>query len=100
MYGVDRVRGQDRIDVVGQHVEAIVALRRLAAAVAAHVDRKAAVARAPYGRKLLGPHAAIGGERMRKTDDRRAARSGEIVADAAAVVLNEHGVMKSFSSIK
>ena len=68
----------------------IVAGDGIAAAMAAHVDAQHAEAGAEQRRHLLGPHAAIGGERMGDAEDGPGLGADKVVVDPASVQGKQH----------
>jgi hypothetical protein len=90
MHPVDCKRVDDSRDVGRQFVERHVPGRRIAAAVTAHVDAQHSPLARQQCRDLLGPHAAVGRERMREADGRRALRAHEIVMNAASGEPQQH----------
>ncbi len=65
--------------------------QRITAAVAAHVEPQHAKAGGEQGRDLLGPHPAIGGERMGEADHGRCIGTDKVIGDASAVERQKHG---------
>ena len=79
-------------DVAGELAHRIVARNRVAAAMPAHVEPQHAEPGLQQGRHLLGPAAAVGGERMGDADDRAVLGTGEVVVKAASCERQQHGM--------
>ena len=87
---VDAVEVQRDRHVVGELRHGVGAGDGVAAAVAAHVEAQHAVAGGQQRRHLLGPHAAVGGERMREAHHLAVLGAFERVVEPAAGVVDEH----------
>ena len=59
----------------------------------AHVEPQHAEAALQQGRNLLGPAAAVGGQRMGDADGRRVLRADQIVGDTASLQRQQHGAL-------
>ena len=70
----DRQRRQHLLDIVGERGHRVVAGNRVAAAMPAHVEPQHPEPALQQRRDLLGPAAAVGGERMGDADGRRILR--------------------------
>ena len=78
--------------VIDQLLHRVIAGRRIAAAMAPHVDTKNPVACRQEVRHLLGPHAAIGRQRMREIDNGRVRPPYDVKVDLASVRPKKHVV--------
>jgi hypothetical protein len=88
----DRQRVEHVRDIAGEVVHRVVlARRRIAAAMTAHVDTQDAEAGLQQCRHLLGPTAAVRGERMGDADSRRALGPDQVVMDVASLQWQQHG---------
>src|SRR5262249_35071747 len=90
MHALDAEKIQGRGDVVGKRGHCVVARYGVAAAMSAHVEAQYPIAPAQQRRQLLGPHAAVGGERMREANNRCGIGTDEIVIDPAAIEMDVH----------
>ena len=81
---------QRRSHVVGELRHGVVASDGIAAAMAAHVEAQHAVAGCKQPRHLLGPHAAVGRQRVREAHDLAVLGSLERVVEPPSVVIDEH----------
>ena len=70
----DRQRIEHGRDIAGKLLHRVVAGNRVAAAVAAHVEAQHAKPGLQQRRHLLGPTAAVGGQRVRDAHDRAVLR--------------------------
>jgi hemin uptake protein HemP len=90
MHLLDAQHVERAFHVGRQRVHRVVAVHRRAAAMAAHVEAQHAIAGAEQRHELLGPHAAIGIQRMGEAYRRRGLRAGEVEVDSLAVEREQH----------
>ena len=95
--GAVRVDGRD---IARQCLHRVVAGNRIAAAVAAHIEAQHAKPGLQQRWHLLGPAAAVRGQRVRDADDRPVLRPGEIVIEAAVWERQKHGNSSSSDGSK
>ena len=87
----DRQPVEHRSDVAGEVLHRVVAGDRVAAAMPAHVEPQHAEPALQQRRDLLGPAAAVGGERMGDAHGRGGVGADQIVGDRASVQRQQHG---------
>jgi hypothetical protein len=76
--------------VIGQRPRRVIAGDRIAAAVAAHVEAQNAEPSFDERRQLLGPAAAVRGERMGDADDRILRAADEVIIKTATGERQQH----------
>src|ERR1700757_4141483 len=80
-----------RRDVAGERRHRVVAGHRVAPAMPAHVEAQDPEPGLQQRRHLLGPHAAVGSQRMGDADNRSVLRADEIVVETASGERQQHG---------